>query len=855
MKNIIEKIFDYSLEEIMGERFGRYSKYIIQDRAIPDVRDGLKPVQRRILYSMYKEKNTHDRAYRKSAKTVGDVIGKYHPHGDSSIYDAMVRMSQYWKMKTMYIDMHGNNGSIDGDPPAAYRYTEARLSKIALELLKDIDKDVVLFAPNFDDTTLEPTVLPAKFPNLLVNGANGISAGYATNIPPHNLGEVIDATVKRIDSPNCHLDTILDIVKGPDFPTGGIASGKEGIKEALATGRGRVIVTAKTEFIDDKKNNQIIVHEIPYETNKALIVRKIDEIRLDHKIDGIVEVRDESDKDGLRIAIDVKKDANKDLILNYLYKNTDLQVSYNYNMVAIVNRRPKQLSILDALDSYIEHQKEVITKRTQFDLDHAKARYHIVEGLIKAISILDEVIRVIRASKNKVDAKENLVMEFQFTEIQAEAIVMLQLYKLTNTDVTLLQEELDNLRLIINGLQKILDDEETLKDVMKEELRKIKKEYANPRLTEIRDEIEDIKIDTTDLITKEDVVVLITKDGYVKRTSKRGYMANEDDPLVKEGDYVIGLYQLNTLDTVLLFTNLGNYLYIPVHEIPDIKWKQLGKHISNLVKIEELEQVVSVIPVTSFDDNKEIIIASKLGMIKKTSLKEFKASRYSKPIVCMKLKSNDEVINAFVNDKEIFVATKEGYGLWFDQSEVPISGIRSSGVKSASLKNDLVVSVNPFNTTYEYITIFTTNGTAKRVKLIEFDKMVRARRGLAIIKAVKTNPYQILRTFITDVRVTFGVITNDINYVKGSEIAISDRYKTGSNIAKGKVIDAFIKIDDIEKEKPRDINSSPIEEIEQLEEEPVIKREIKINDNNNNHQVSLLEIDETLKEIDNILDI
>ena len=851
MKSVIEKIFDYSLEEIMGERFGRYSKYIIQDRAIPDVRDGLKPVQRRILYSMYKEKNTHDKPYRKSAKTVGDVIGNFHPHGDSSIYDAMVRMSQSWKNNKPYIDMHGNNGSIDGDSPAAYRYTEARLSKISLELLKDIDKDVVLFAPNFDDTIMEPTVLPAKFPNLLVNGSNGISAGYATNIPPHNLSEVVDATIKRIDNPNCHLDTILNIIKGPDFPTGGSVSGAASIREALTTGKGRVVVTAKAEFVNDKKNNQIIITEIPFETNKSVIVRKIDEIRVDHKIDGIVEVRDETDKEGLRIAIDVKKDANKDLILNYLYKNTDLQVSYNYNMVAIVNRRPKLLSVVDIIDSYISFQREFIIKRTQFDLDHAKARYHIVIGLIKAISILDEVIRVIRASKNKSDAKDNLVKEFGFTELQAEAIVMLQLYKLTNTDITSLEQEKANLDVIIKGLQKILDDEDTLKGVMKDELRKIKQEYGNHRLTEIKDEIEEIKIDTTDLITKEDVVVLITKDGYVKRTSKRGYLSNQDEPLLKENDYVIGLYGLNTLDTLLVFTSLGNYLYVPVHIIPDIKWKQMGKHISNLIKIEENERIVSAIPVTNFDLDLEVVVSSRLGMIKKTKLNEFKVNRYSKPMSCMKLKDDDEVLSAFISKPEILVVTNSGYALWFDTNEIPLSGVKSSGVKSIKLKDDYVVSCNTFDKSDEYLTVFTNHSTAKRIKLEELEKMGRAHRGLVILKLVKTNPYEVIKTFVTDVRVLFGLVDTDISYIKGSEIMISDRYKTGGAISKGKVSDVFVKIEDILKEEKPDntsiiIDNNVEENVEVLEE----KKEKPVN-----KQLSLLEIDDALKEIDNILDI
>ena len=839
-EQILEKIYNYSLEEIMGERFGRYSKYIIQDRAIPDVRDGLKPVQRRILYAMYIGHNTYDKPYRKSAKTVGDVIGSFHPHGDTSIYDAMVRLSQDWKIKNPMIDMHGNNGSIDGDSPAAYRYTEARLSKISSELLKDIEKNTVKFAPNFDDTVMEPTVLPAKFPNLLVNGTTGISAGYATNIPPHNLGEIIDACIKRIDSPNCRVETILDIVKGPDFPTGGICLDKQGIINAFTTGRGKVVVRSKIHEEESKGKLSLVVTEIPYEVLKVNIVKKIDEIRIDKKLDGLLEVRDESDKEGLRIVIDIKKEANKDLILNYLYKNTELQTSYNYNMIAIVNRCPKLLSLIDIIDAYILHLKEVLTNRTKFDLDHAKLRFHIVEGLIKAISILDEVIRVIRASKNKSDAKENLVKEFDFTIEQAEAIVTLQLYRLTNTDITLLEDELKDLNLKIETYNKILTEEEALKYIMKKELKAIKDEYDVPRKTVIEDHLEEIKINEEDMITKEDVVVLITKDGYVKRTSKRSYNSSNDEPLLKENDYVLGLYELNTIDTVLIFTNLGNYLYLPVHEIPDIKWKVLGKHISNIIKLEENEKIVSIIPVTDFNINKEVVIASKLGMIKKTPLKEFKVSRYSKVISCMKLKDNDEVIDAKLNNfNDIMISTSSCFSLWFDESEIPSSGIKSSGVKSMTLKNDEVVSMNIFDKNLEYVTIFTDNKTAKRVKLEDFEKSTRARRGLLILREVKTNPYNIKNVFITNTKALFGLRFNDrIEKIKNTDLPILDRYKTGTTISKEKYLDVFEMQNLTTKEK--------IEE----DKEEVVRTVIK-----EPTQISLLEIDDELKKVDDMLNL
>lgn len=835
MEDIIDKIYEYSLEEIMGERFGRYSKYIIQDRAIPDVRDGLKPVQRRILYGMYREKNTYDHPYRKSAKSVGVIMGNYHPHGDSSIYDAMVRMSQWWKQNTTYIDMHGNNGSMDGDSPAAMRYTEARLSKISNELLKDLDRNTVAMAPNFDDTELEPTVLPAKFPNLLVNGTMGISAGYATNIPPHNLGEAIDATIKRIDSPNCRLETIMEIVKGPDFPTGGIVEGIEEIKKAYTTGRGRIIVKSRTSWEDEKGKLTLAVSEIPYEVNKALLVKKIDEIRIDKKIEGIVEVRDESDKDGLRIAIDCKKDANRELILNYLLKNTELQVAYNFNMVAIVNRCPKQLGIIEMLDAYIAHHREVVLRRTEFDLEHAKARYHIVEGLIKCLSILDEVIRVIRASKNKSDAKDNLVKEFDFTERQAEAIVMLQLYRLTNTDVVSLEEEMENLRKMIKGLELILSDENVLKTVMKEELRRVKKEYATPRKTDIKDEITEIKIDTTVMIPKEDVIVSITKDGYIKRTSLRSYQASTDETTLKEGDYLIGLYEINTLDTLLLFTNKGNYFYVPVHELPVCVWKDLGKHLSNIVRLDSGEEVISSIPITDFNQKIDILIATKNGMIKRTAIEEFKTSRGLKPITCMKLKDKDEVIAAVITKyNDLFVGTNKSYGLWYDVNEIPVVGLRTSGVKSINLKDDYVVGVSNFDAeTCEYITVITDKGTGKRIKLSDFEKTSRAKRGLLILREVKTNPYRIIKTFILTNKDFVGLKNSEIKTIKSTEIPILDRYSTGSQISKKALETAFVNVELTKKD----------EMVEEVKIAP--EKEIK--------KVSLKEIDDRLMTIDDFL--
>ena len=637
-KSIIEKIYDYTLEDIMGDRFGRYSKSIIQDRALPDVRDGLKPVQRRILWTMWEDRNTFDKPYRKCGKSVGDIMGKYHPHGDSSIYGAMIYMSQAWKMRETFIDVHGNNGSIDGDGPAAYRYTEARLTKLAEVMLRDINRDAVEMMLNYTDEDLEPTVLPANFPNLLVNGSTGISAGYATNIPPHNLGEVIDATIHRLANPNSRLDTILSIVKGPDFPTGGVVEGKEGLINAYETGRGKVVVKAKTEIVNEKGKQQIIVHEIPYDVVKESLRKKIEDIKIDKKVDGIVDVIDESDKEHMaRLVIELKKDANAELILNYLLKNTELQVNYNFNMVAIVNKRPKQVGILEILDAFIEHQKVVVTRRTEYDLGKALERLHIVEGLLKAVDVLDEVIRIIRASKNKEDCIVNLCNAFQFTYEQANAIVTMRLYRLSNTDVEALIEEQGNLNTMIEFLKSILNDENILKEQIKKSLQEIKKEYANPRRTEINDEVTEIKIDTMDMIPKENVVVVVSNEGYVKKIPFKSYSSVSTEPTVlKPGDYITGLYNTTSKDTLILFTNQGHYLYVPVYELQDTKWKELGKHINNVISLNTDEYIISSMILNNLNDI--VTLVTKQGMTKRINVSELIVSRYSKPINCMKLK-------------------------------------------------------------------------------------------------------------------------------------------------------------------------------------------------------------------------
>ncbi|MBE6148048.1 MAG: DNA topoisomerase IV subunit A [Firmicutes bacterium] len=811
-KNIIEKIYDYTLEDIMGERFGRYAKSIIQDRALPDVRDGLKPVQRRILYTMWEDKNTFDRPYRKCAKAVGDVMGKYHPHGDSSIYGAMIYMSQPWKMREIFIDIHGNNGSIDGDGPAAYRYTETRLTKIAQIMLKDINRNAVEMTLNYSDEELEPTVLPANFPNLLVNGSTGISAGYATNIPPHNLGEIIEATVHRINNPNCRLETIMDIVKGPDFPTGGVVEGKAGLIQAYETGRGRVVVKAKTEIIKEKSTHQIIIHEIPYDVLKEGLRKKIEDIKIDKKVEGIVDVRDESDKENMaKIIIDLKKDANAEFILNYLLKNTELQINYNFNMVAIVNRRPKQLGILAILDAFIAHQKDVILRRTRFDLEHAKARLHIVEGLLKAVDILDEIIKIIRASKNKADSIANLMKEFDFTEEQATAIVTMQLYRLSNTDITQLTNEKNDLVRMIEFLNLILNDEEILKKQMKLELNEVKKMYATPRRTEIRDEITDIKLDMKDMIPKEKTVVIITNEGYIKRVSPKSFAAADDDMTLKPGDYIRNIYNVNTQNTVILFTNLGNYLYIPVHVIPEGKWKELGKHVNNIVMMSSEEKVVDSIVFDSKD--KDVTITTKLGMVKRVKIADFEVTRYSKPITAMKLKEDDEVVTAKITGQEILLVTLNGYYLRYATEEIPIIGPKASGVKAINLKDDYVVSADQIFENSEYLNIVTNNNTAKRIRLDDLVVISRAKKGNLVMKKPKSKDYTVAFAYVSEARtINLMKCDSEITEIKNADIPIMDLSSTGSLITKNKV-------DEI---RPKwDIYTLTEEKV--VEQEPIIK--------------------------------
>ena len=749
-----EKIITQSLDDIMGDRFGKYSKYIIQDRALPDVRDGLKPVQRRILYAMYKDGNTHLKPYLKSAKTVGNVIGNYHPHGDTSVYEAMVRLSQEWKMRMPLIDMQGNNGSIDNDPAAAMRYTEARLSPIASELLKDIDKETVQMALNFDDTEYEPTVLPAKYPNLLVNGATGISSGYATDIPPHNLEEVIDATIYRILHPHCSLDDLMKFIKGPDFPTGAIVEGINGIRKAFETGKGKVVVRSQTKIVEEKNMNKIVVTEIPYEVNKAELVRKLDEIRFQKNIDGIIEVRDESDRNGLSIVIDLKKDVDVQNTLNYFYKNTDLQKNYNYNMVAIKNKRPVCMGIVEILDGYIDHQIDVVTKRSLFDLKKAQERKHIVDGLIKAISILDDVVHTIRHSHDKQDAKKNLQLQYHFTEKQAEAIVMLQLYRLTNTDIVSLEKEKQELETLIQTLNDILNSDQVLRKVIVDELKQIKKQYPSPRLTQIKHEVQEIVIDEEAMILPEDIYVSITRDGYVKRISQRSYKASENIAFgKKDDDVLLDLHFASTLDKLLIFTDKGNYLFIPIHKLEEFKWKELGKHISYFIKVSPEEKMIGSILVKSFVLPLYVLLTTRLGQIKRVPLKEFEVARYTKPLKCMNLKKDDQLLQVALTDtnQAIVLTSSLGYVSLYSEDEISILGLKAAGIKAMNLKDDYLVAMNTFDPlhSYSYVLISDQPGI-KRMRISDIPSCNRATKGTSIFKSPKTNPIHALDAFVLD---------------------------------------------------------------------------------------------------------
>lgn len=788
------KIQDISLEKIMGDRFARYSKSIIQERALPDIRDGLKPVQRRILYSMFLDGNTYDKGFRKSAKGVGNVMGNFHPHGDSSIYEAMVRLSQDWKLRNPLIEMHGNNGSMDGDPPAAMRYTEARLSKISTEMLRDINKDTVDEEWNFDDTEKEPKVLPARFPNLLVNGATGISAGYATEIPPHNLGEVIDATIKMIDNPDITLDELMKIVKGPDFPTGGILQGKQGIKDAYTSGRGRVYIRSKTSIQEIRGHkSQIVITEIPYEVNKAQLVKKMDEIRVLKKVEGIAEVRDESDRQGLSIVVELKRDVDANGILNYLFKNTDLQVSYNFNMVAIADMRPQQVGLIQILKEYIKHQEEVVLRRSRFDLNKAKKRLHIVEGLIKALSILDKVIKTIRSSKNKSDAKNNLIKSYKFSDEQAEAIVSLQLYRLTNTDVTELEKEDAELHKQIDHLNGIIDNHTTLMTLIKKELTQVRDTYADKRRTKIEAKVAEIQVDTKVMVASEDVRLLVSHDGYVKRSSLRSYQASDaDDNGLKNEDYPIIDENVNTLDHVFIFTDKGNLIYRQIFEIEDSRWKDTGSHLSQEIGLDTDESILKAFVFKKLEETGNFLIGTSKNYIKQVAFSDLLPGRTykSRASKYCKLKSDtSRVIDVYYvpNDSKqlVYVFTEHSYASAFPIEEVPVVSGKAMGVKFVSLKDgDQLAGYFLAANDSDKIAVLTQRGSYKQMKLSEIPVTSRARRGVLTLRELKRQPHRICLVTNINNDIQLSIITDS-----NKEIEIdpamhqnADRYSNGSFI-------------------------------------------------------------------------
>lgn len=790
-----ERIREMPLEQVMGERFGRYSKYIIQERALPDIRDGLKPVQRRILYAMYQDGNTYDKPFKKAAKAVGNIMGNFHPHGDSSIYGALVHLSQDWKMREPLVEMHGNNGSMDGDGPAAMRYTESRLSKISNMLLQDIDKDTVKMVLNFDDTEYEPTVLPARFPNLLVNGSTGISAGYATEIPPHNLGEVIDATIYLLKHPDATLDDLMKYVKGPDFPTGAIVMGTKGIKEAYQTGRGRIQVRAKTSIQEIRGHRQeIVATEIPFDVNKALLVKKIDEIRLNKEIDGIAEVRDETDRHGLSIVIELKKDADAQNILNYLFKNTDLQVSYNFNMVAIDHMTPVQVGLKRILSSYLEHEEDVITKRTRFDLNKAEARLEIIQGLIHAMDILDQVIKTIRASKNKSDAKKNLIAKYEFTEKQAEAIVSLQLYRLTNTDVNALIAEQEKLNKLAEKYRKLLSDRKTLEKEIIKELTAVKKEFSNPRRTQISEESAKVQIDEKALVADEQVRVLVSRDGYLKRSSLRSYQSTDDqDNGLPDGDKVIYEGTLSTLSNLYLFTNHGNVIYRPVHELVETKWKETGQHLSQEIGLDNDEQIIRVFAFDDLSVKKNFVLVTNDGYIKQLELANLQPTRTykSRAMTAIKLKNNGSLlIGVDLVDpesvKEITLFTHRAYAIRYDLSEVPTSGAKAVGVKSANLKDDdYIVGYVLVDSKYIdliHVGLITQRGAFKQFKINLVNKVSRAKRGVLVLRELKTKPHRIVALASYGQNHILHITTSSDRHidVKTNEYPLGDRYSNGS---------------------------------------------------------------------------
>ena len=782
---IVENIHSETLEEIMGTRFATYAKYVIQDRAIPDARDGLKPVQRRIIYTMYKDGNIFTRPTKKCAHTVGAVMGEYHPHGDSSIYEALVRMSQDWKNNAPLIDFQGNNGSIDGDGPAAYRYTESRLSQIAEEMVRDIDKETVDMALTFDDSQFEPVVLPSRFPNLLVNGTEGIAVGMATDIPTHNLKEVIDATIYRINHIRVEPLDLMQFIKGPDFPSGGIIYASKGLQDIYLEGRGRIEVAAKAEIIDTNKEKAIIVTEIPFKAQKIQLVHEIDMLKHNNVLPGIAEVRDESDRNGIRIVIEIKKDAKIDVIYNYLMTKSGLKMGYSANMVAIVNGSPKTMNLLDFIDSYIDHQVDVITRRSTFDLAKSKGRLDIVNGLIKAISILDQVVETIRSSKDKQDAKKNIQNKFGFNEAQSEAIVMLQLYKLSNTDITILENEKKALESNIEFLNGILENRDKLNRLLVKDLKAISDKYGTERKTKIIEKEETKTIDVRDLIAKEEVMVAVSRDGYFKQSTIKSYASSGENPLpgLKDGDVCVFSGPVMTTDYLISFTNLGNFLYIPVYEIPSSKWKEEGKHINFKISLNPNEKIVRVYAIEKFRDDLFFVLVSKKGQIKRLSLDNFSVIRYSKALICMKLLQDDELADVVFTDgnEDVMLFTSDGNATFYNENELPNSGMRSGGVKGVSKLGQATV-VNalayPKDKVDGKVCLITDRGAVRIYDPEKTNLVTRLGKTSQVFKSFKSEEHKLIYAFKLDTSVESNLIRFLTSMKEVKEINVNDYHLT-----------------------------------------------------------------------------
>ena len=752
-ENYAENISIQPMEDVMGDRYATYAKYVIQDRAIPDVRDGLKPVQRRIVFTMYRNNNVFNKPTRKCAHTVGAVMGTFHPHGDTSIYEALARMSQDWKVRYPLIDFQGNNGSIDGDSPAAYRYTESRLSELSNELVRDIDKKTVDMQLNFDDTELEPIVLPSRFPNLFVNGTEGIAVALATEIPPHNLREITNAIIYRIGHKTATIEDLMQFVLGPDFPGGGIIYESEGLKNIYLTGRGRIEIASKTEIVQNKDNQQIIITEIPYKTQKNQLVFEIDKIVHSKAVDGLLEVRDESDWKGIRIVIDCKKDAKCELLLQYLMNKTGLVSSYSSNMVAIVDGRPKTLNLMTYIDAYIAHQVDVVTRKSQFDLDKFNARLHIVEGLIQASLNINEVVEIIKKSKDKADSKVNLMNRYGFSNEQAEAIVTMPLYKLSHTDEITLQKERDTLLKDIETLHGILEDEAKLNRVLVRELKAIADKYGDDRRTQIQEKQEVAPIDKRELIAKDDVMVALTRDGYVKRSTLKSYRSSTDNylPGLKDGDELVGAGLLNTTDYLICFTNQGNYICVPVHKIGENRWKDEGNHLNNFSTLASGEKIIKGIAVSDFRDDIYLGILTKFGQIKRMPLNMIEKGKRSRPIRNMRLLNGDEVVDIQVlsGNSNLLVLTSNGNVTYFNENELTVLSSKAGGVKSvAGLgKNNAVALIAFDEEEKNKVIMFTDKGHYRIFDNAHVNLTARLGKVQVVMPCFKSDVHHVVSAF------------------------------------------------------------------------------------------------------------